>query len=363
MSSELEKIILAYPNSDLYLIGLSKLVSLDFIFENPQIQWNYYHILNGHKDMTLKYVLDNIDKFSYMNDSLWVYITKSPFITMKDIDEHQSLPWVYSLLGHNPNVTMEMLDKYHSIISDVKWNKRITVDYINNNSYTGNEFYWFFSHEFFINLSYNDIKSILHNKEKYDSGVLDYIAVNSSLPFEQLVELLYPEYRYQLCSNENVTEEYLLSNKLDEFRFTSAKIKDLNIVKNNPDLPWDYKQMSSNKYITIQFIKDIGIDKDWVWSQILPRLSLEDIDDNMDFLYNLEIFDITFYLFDRDDITLDFILKYIHLFPDKKYININDISLKDVDNHPEITWNYYNCLWHKDITLEFFEKYIDKILN
>ena len=59
----------------------------------------------------------------------------------------------------------------------------------------------------------------------------------------------------------------------------------LETPKGFPDLPWDYQQMSYNKTINIEFVKQ-NLDKDWNWYGLSRNIKLEDIINNLDLLWD-----------------------------------------------------------------------------
>ena len=100
MTTALEKLILANKINFNKLMSY-KYLSLDFILER-----NYDpKLLSNHSDITINYILENPHinwDFSWINS-----MNKS--ITLDDIIEHSELPWDYSQLSFNPNITIEFI--------------------------------------------------------------------------------------------------------------------------------------------------------------------------------------------------------------------------------------------------------------
>ncbi len=401
----LEEIILAYPDilyndiqRDYYIY---RGISIEFVLNNPHLPWKYENILYYNNKYTLEFILEVLDKLSTNEWGWWYYFTQNKCISMNDINNNPDLPWEYSVLGHNPNVTEEMIDKYRDFITGVNYNNNISIEFIKNNPHLscaeGNHLRGFGPHsglKFIFSgkgiqwnkFSLDDLIYIFSNKQcKIHIEYLDL----SSMSFDNLYQL------YQLHSSERnysrlLLEEVFMHKDLTEeilrVELNMYSLDDLETIITNIDLIskcddptaegwlgesaaadsfsgaelyyWDYEALSSNKNIkTLEDIKKFGIDQDWDWYELSLKLPLHDLD------YLLTTTDKIYgWFWSRKDLTLDFILKHQSIIDLDDYVSINDnIPLEEIENHPEINWNYSDLLLHKDINLEYYNKLVMKI--
>ncbi len=383
MSTELEKILLAYPDEswDFYYLTYNKKITVKFIFKHPEFPWRYNNILyrnNGSIDF--QDIIDNLDKFD-INRSFWVKLTEHRVVTMDIINNNPSLSWEYSRLGYNPNVTMEMLDKYQGFIETVRYNKNITIEYMKLNI----QFEWKMTHlygetqdfiELFKSLSYEDIEYILDNPSRYSPNEvctltcqragyhidLFFFITSISLSFDDIVRLSHKCPRItneHLSYRHDITEEYILDNiEQVNFNYVSEKIEDIEIIKRNPDIKWSYQMLIYNRHLTIKDIRDLELHSmSFGWTEmryLALHFSLKDISENLDLRWDWEA------IGERDDLNMNFILDHKQYFENYS-ININNgMSLDVIEQYPNINWKYNTVLLHKDLTLEIFNKYIDR---
>lgn len=138
MYSELEKILLSFPNKnwDFKYLSMNPNISLQFIENNPQFQWNYYYVsehpkltpefitknkdkrwnliqLASNKNLSIEYILNNIEPKYWSKTKIssnltltidilkkhlhidwhWHNLTLNPSISINDISDNTNLPW------------------------------------------------------------------------------------------------------------------------------------------------------------------------------------------------------------------------------------------------------------------------------
>ena len=119
--------IRSHPNADWDYAAISKnsAFTIEDIETNSDLPWNYSYIClnpNVSLDFIKKYInyLRKKRQYSDRNINLiidWNFLAKNPAITLRDIEENLSLPWLGQHLSSNPNLTLEFV-KCHP---EIKW--------------------------------------------------------------------------------------------------------------------------------------------------------------------------------------------------------------------------------------------------
>ena len=165
-------------------ISSSAYIKLDQIENNMHLFWRWKEVSknpNITMDFVIKYIYDDgiINEIAYKNiyiDNLdWDSLSSNPGIFIKDIEQYPELPWNYSKIIYNPNITWEFIKR---------------------------------------NLN----KNLWHWKDILKADCIDF------------------NYVFDLC-NENIYEYLSFNQALD-----------IRLVMNNADKPWNWKQLSVNKF-------------------------------------------------------------------------------------------------------------------
>ena len=69
--------------------------------------WDFYKVLSNNPNLTMEL----IEKYSYKPWD-WHSISKNPNITMEMIEKYPDKPWDWKAISRNPNLTMEIINKY-----------------------------------------------------------------------------------------------------------------------------------------------------------------------------------------------------------------------------------------------------------
>lgn len=125
------------------------------------------------------------------------------------------------------------------------------------------------------------------------------------------------------------------------------------LVEKNIDKPWDWKKLSKNNNMTLEFIQS-HLDKPWDWYEISDR---DDI--NLEFIERFMTRLSWMRLLRKAVITLDFIEKHIDFFTDATSIGVDSTRPKrKISNFSKHNW--INLTFNPNLTLDFIQKYIDQ---
>ncbi len=255
------------------------------------------------------------------------------------LNKYSNKPWNLSFIAGNPNINLSFIKNYnhHNLLLD----------------------------SFYRNLNLN----------------LNNINININ-------------YSY-ISANPNINIKFIKDNKYKGFDWDCLSSNPgifPHDITNNLDLPWNWLYISANININIKFIED-NINEDWNWEYLTfnPSITIKDIEDTLHlpgYHWDMDIFwskvnvDLEYieknikninsvnwkYLSSNPNITFDFIIKHKNQKWNWNYLSRNPaISTKNIEdtlNNKDYLW----CLWdwnsislNCNITIEFIEKYIDKI--
>ncbi len=95
----------------------------------------------------------------------------------------------------------------------------------------------------------------------------------------------------------------------------------MEIIENNPDKPWNWKDISSHDNMTMEIIEKYP-DKPWSWCGISenPNITMEIIENNFDNFWNFE------YISENPNLTIEFIEKYPYEYWNWDKISINEFK-------------------------------------
>lgn len=153
---------------------------------------------------------------------------------------------------------------------------------------------------------YNNILKIENVDEK-----LRGLRKDVTIPFRDLTQLMFmsqyqiEELVNQLNKYENKNVETVSETKIIPRIMIQRKKSICDLLKSNPDLPWKYEYISTNKTLNIEYVIE-NLDKDWDWSYICQN---EGITVNELLNYKNKIKNID-YLSYREDITKDIIKEH-----------------------------------------------------
>jgi hypothetical protein len=165
------------------------------------------------------------------------------------------------------------------------------------------------------------------------------------------------------------------------FKHTSNPQITFEMIKNNPQHPWCVDGYALNPNATFEQLIEFGI-KDlhnyeyninftisvllnnpnipWDFHIVstVRLISLDDIDNNPDLGWDWKS------VFRREDITIEFAKKH---HTKVKYINFsitpNLITLDDIENNLDLNWHWGMVSLHRDINIAFIRRHLDKELS
>ena len=296
MTTELEKIVLKFPDVDWDWKQLSKNpnISYKFMKENPcslicktenfnchkqhcpEFKWDLSSVLMNPnidhetklQDETLKMHLfgKKIDEIDWNSDQIktisdpkiWETIT---YITHFDtIMDNLHLPWDWAIVMLNNHWREEFIQNNLNLPWD--WNEMAiwcSWNFIKNNPNIN----WDWNS---VSLNSNiTVQNIIENPD-YDWD-WDFVSQNPNLTWDFIKEKCYVLNWGRISQNPSVTWDIIRDNPDApwEFKYICENPNiTLDIIKNNPDYPWD---LSSNPNITCEFISE-NINKKWNWYSI-----------------------------------------------------------------------------------------------
>ena len=164
--------------------------------------------------------------------------------------------------------------------------------------------------------------------------------------------------------NKNITFLFIKERVYRSVSYTShhpcITIKD---VLDNPDLPWNWMDLSSNTSITAKdMINNPKLPWDWDCWESKPDTTARLI--NGDYIsYNSEsgIYN-TYRILQNPNITVAYFRKNKRYF-DRDWRDISchpNITMKDIENNPDLPWEYKSVFRNPNLTVEYIEKNLKK---
>lgn len=233
----------------------------------------------------------------------WVRISRCKFINLDLVLANLEFPWHWRNLAANINITIEDIEKYPEFPWEIK-------DYARN-----------------LNLKMEDVLSrpdvdwywpeITHNPSITWQDVIDnqdknwdtwWLYAKKGFTPEIFDLLTLPRYTNSILCSPDITWDFVKRfDDLDESSYSilsQRKCITIDIIRANPDLPWDYDNFSDNPTITPKIVED-NPDIPWNFENLTwnNSFTIDYINNNMDKKWNWTAISW------KDDITIEFILK------------------------------------------------------
>ena len=137
----------------------------------------------------------------------------------------------------------------------------------------------------------------------------------------------------------------------------SIKIED---IENNMDLPWDFQFVSRNPNLTTQFIENNG-ELNWAWASIYSNPSV-----GLDFIECVD-WNCAYHgrcISQNPKLTIKLVKDYPNIKWCMKEVSLNpNIFPEDIDNNPELHWDWRFVAMNPNITFDFVKKHKNKPFN
>ncbi len=252
--------------------------------------------------ITIDYVKNNIDK-----PWDWFWLSQNTSITIYDINNNPDLPWKYQFIHISRNYTLD----------DLKFikNTRLYDDTLVNKFALDK------------NITYDMVKDIFD-----DTEILKFISMNHNSTFEILTKHI-----------NTLTSNDIISRASECINITPNQFIE------NIDFPWKFDVMCYNPNLTMMHVEAYI-------QYLLKTNSVEETSNIISSTWGL------FSLIRHVKMDISFIKKYKDIF--KHYIedaSINSgITLKDIDENPDIKWDFIDMDRRNDLTFEFIKKHHNK---
>ena len=248
---------------DWYKLSMNPNITMEIITDNPYILFEKKGLLQN-PSITIQNIETNIQFFEENIE----YIVCNDNITIEHIERHNDIPWDFMLLSKNKSIPLDFIEK--NIDEEWSWedlssNKNLTVDFIKK--YSHKPFNWkiISAHECIkwediidndlpwdrqgVSLNPNITWQIVKTNPDY-KWCFKMLSANKNITFNIIKNNL----NYNWCSeyiakNDNVTfdtmkNDFILKNYM---RYFSAN-RNLTpkIIMDNPDINWNFNEISSN---------------------------------------------------------------------------------------------------------------------
>jgi len=254
--SELEKILLAYPNKKWNFkdLSMNPNISLNFIINNPQFKWNYKSLCE-HPLLTIEFIKKN--KLNKSNLAMNLYLSPEYLISINDdLDDLEDL---VDILHDNKLLSVEFIK--NNLHLDWNWgnlvyNPAITVSDIKNNP----DLPWRVGHYIDPDGGYHshDEDGAYPLKEFVYPEIIDYkIKLNNKLKKEKL-DIIHKKIPDNLESTTIIWDGKTININTEH----NGNLT-FDIIQNNPQYKWDFRQISINQFNYKYKLYSINIIKKW----------------------------------------------------------------------------------------------------
>ena len=323
---------------DYVMIGSHNNFKIDWVYENPELPWNWNEGISDNFNLELSWIENNLDKD-------WNFSLVSKKCELSWIKKYPDWNWDWKEISVNQNFGEVLIDEFKD--KDLYWNyvtrnKNFKLSWIDK--CPDKEWYWSRIYKFH-NIDLNFIKKYKKNR-----------------------------YLVDLTTNNNLNLEWLeyLEDKLDHWYYFS-KHPNLNIkwLERFPDKSWDWEDICSHRNLDIEWFKIIPKDKvDRYLKQILNNPSF-----TIEMFEKIENVHLNNRILCNPKLQLNWIEKYLEYKKSPEYIynineliNISDIELimanqnfniEWINKFPEWKWNMEKISSHSNLKIEWIEKYPD----
>jgi len=271
---------------------------LKFVKEHPEYSWNW-EFLSKIVDKELLYKYPD-------NDWNWDLISGSPNLSFEYVLEHLDKPWHWNRISLNPSITWE----------NIKSNLDKNWDWYNISSNPS--------------ITWENIQSNLdkdwdwYNISEQHYITWDIVISNPDIPWDWEC----------LSMHQNITLEHILSNL---------------------DCPWEWKYISYNPNLTADIIEQ-NMERDWDWYTIQQNYNIpcEDIlRVQTKFLTINSRNEDTEHIRNRNDFKIEHAVNNPDLSWGWHLSCHQNVTLKDIQDHPNIKWNWFSVSGNPNLTWEF----------
>lgn len=251
------------------------------------------------------------------------------------VKKHPDKKWDHWRLLRNPNVTIDVIDKYSA---DLPWNlaymvdsPNLTMEFVNKYAEKLEQWCWM-DISCNPNISVDDIENSLQHPV---SGV------------KHLWEWKY------ISRNPNLTTAFIekYANKIDIAGLSSCAHVPLDVIESRLDIDWNWKKVLERPDVTLEFIErhcDDTFEHGRAVSRN-PNITLEFIDKHPNYRWDWPNISA------NAGITMDIVEKNIDRPWNWGLLSNNpNVTLEFVNRHPELPWDW--CWIGTNITVEELEK-------
>jgi hypothetical protein len=237
------------------------------IHKKIEYKWSKYWLKKMLANADPENILKNNDDDTYIN---WYKISKSSNIYWSFIEKHLNYPWDALGLSLNKNITWNNIinnPQIHWVYEVLGKNPNITLDIILKNP----QFNWNMTN---ISTNPNITLDMIKKYDNYDWQ--HYFSQNPNVKMSDVIENI-KWYFFDLGYNQGIT--------WDDFNiedFSSNPNLTLDIVLNNPDIDWDYNNISMNSNISWEIIQNNQhiFDEHCVLINLNPNITFDIIENN-----------------------------------------------------------------------------------
>lgn len=286
------------------------------------------------------FMKQHLDKNIY-----WKALTTNTNITMDIIQNNINLPWDFKYIGLNENITVDFiidnLDKLNQLldIDDLHTNMFLTIDIVNKlKDYIEIDWWHVSGHD---NITIDIIEKYIDNID------MDNVCNNNNITFE-FINKYYERFKdhfnwSKLSYHKNIT----MDNILEHIEY-----------------PWNWRYVVENPNFNITMINyyyDNMLEHyiNWFFISYHKNITMEDIENHLHYPWDWFLISL------NPNITIEFIIKYMDIYPlNFTRISMNkNITLDMIDNNLYLPWEWKYIAKKNNITEEFIIKHMDKFTD
>ncbi len=227
-----------FTNWDWKAMSLNPSLPLEVIEMFIDKEWDWY-ALSCHNNITISFALKHRHK-----DWHWSVLSSHSTLTFDIVEKEKDIPWDWNELSFNPNIRWENVA--YNLLRNWNWealskNLNVTLSTILTFSSIPWNLNMLFLNEYFLRDAFQTYMNRLNNMELYLLW----------MRFEKLIDL---DYFWSV-----ITRQSFIS---------------LDMVKMNPQIPWNYKNLSYNPNLTWDFILE-NMSWEWDWFALTYHYNLD----------------------------------------------------------------------------------------